>query len=149
MNRVVCLLLVPAVLLTQRAGLVHCHGQAQPAGHDLRSHFHTNRAAPGHDDDGHHNGHHHHAHHHPGPGSHHHHHDEDEAPSSDLALGPLADHDADAIFIPAIDAVPGGTPAAEPERVPLGVAAASALTAAQAPPGDPAIRPHPPPLIPG
>lgn len=56
MRRVVCLLLVPAVLLTQRAGLCHGHGPAQPAGHDLRPHFHLRLASQtdhpdDHDDD--------------------------------------------------------------------------------------------------
>lgn len=53
MKRLACLLLVPAILLTQRAGLCHGHGPAQPAGHDQRPHFHLRLAAPDDTDDDH------------------------------------------------------------------------------------------------
>src|SRR5260370_1019302 len=67
-RRVLCLLLLPCVLLTQSASLGHCHGDTEPAGHDLRPHFHTNLTSSCHG---------HHGHHRHGPGGHHHHDDAD------------------------------------------------------------------------
>src|SRR3954447_14918509 len=105
MKRVVCLLLMPSVLLTQWAGRGHCHGGNEPAGHDLRPHLHTNPTSSGHSYDDHH----HHGHHHHSPGGHHHHHDEVEAPEPAAPPTPQpdppSDHDSDAIFIDSVDVV--------------------------------------------
>jgi hypothetical protein len=96
-RRVVALILLPGLLLAQPAVLGHAHGHDQPVGHDLRPHFHANLAPADH-------GHHHH-----GPDGHrHHHHDEhDDGPAGPAAQsGPVPDHDADAVFVTDVTAVP-------------------------------------------
>lgn len=95
---VVSLLLLPCVLLTQSAaflGRAHCEGQL--AGHDLRTHVHTNSfAVDSHD-----------AHHH---GGHHHHHDDvrhipDPKSQPTSQPEPISDHDSDALYVNATDTV--------------------------------------------
>lgn len=92
----VSLVLMPCVLLTQSAVLGHSHPGGQPAGHDLRPHFHTGSSTEhrcSHD------------HHHHGPGGHHHHHDDCDDDESDTNLqglsqtAPASDHDADAVYV--------------------------------------------------
>ena len=102
-RRVVSLLLLPCLLLTQSAAFGHSHGGSQPAGHDLRPHIHTTSATAGHQQD--------HDRHHQGHGGGGHHHDADDA-TSDAPTSltspqpePLPDHDSDAIYINAADAV--------------------------------------------
>lgn len=46
-SRVVCLLLLPTVLLTQWASFFRCHGECWAAGHDSRPHVHLNALIPG------------------------------------------------------------------------------------------------------
>lgn len=102
-RRFVSLLLLPCVLLTQSAEVFgHAHGGGQPAGHDLRPHVHTNPVAVGSQQD----------HHHHGPGGHHHHHsDVEDNPEPDAQPTPLpeppSDHDTDAVYVNATDAVVG------------------------------------------
>src|SRR5262245_18144873 len=94
-RRAICLLLLPCVLLAQSAVLGHSHGVGQPAGHDLRPHFHTEHASTRLKQ----------AHHHHDRGCPHHHHDdgddqaEPETPPTPQP-GPLpeSDHDSDAVF---------------------------------------------------
>lgn len=129
LRRVVCVLLLPCVLLTQSAALGHAHATT-PTGKAPRPHFHTGLTSLGHD-------------HHHGPGGQHHHDAEDELPHEQLP-----DHDEDAVFLNAVDAVVTGwvltdadTAAAFPVVPDLGQRAAFApvpLTAAS-------HRPHPPP----
>src|SRR5262249_16009499 len=112
MKRVVCILLMPAVLLTQRAALVHGHGEKQPANHDLRPHVHTNLASPR---DPHDHGHHH------GPG------------------GPPPHHPAPPpppVPRPAPTPRPGPAPSATPMRA----APQAARPCARAVPGDETAR---------
>jgi hypothetical protein len=101
--RVVCLLLIPAVLLTQWVSLGHSHGGSQPVGHAFRPHFHTTSTSAGHH-------HHDHGHHHHNPGSRHHH-DENEASSPATFFtgehGPLWAHDFDAVFLVAVQVIVG------------------------------------------
>jgi hypothetical protein len=89
-RRVVSLLLVPCLLLTQSAALGHHHGGDQPPGHDLRPHVHTTPAPHDHE-------------HHHGPGSHDHHDDgEDESETARISPSlpqPLSDHDDDAVYV--------------------------------------------------
>jgi hypothetical protein len=98
-RRVVSLLLLPCVLLTQSAAVFgHAHGPANPFGHDLRPHFHSQVVPTGHD----------HTH---GPGGHHHHHDEDALepePSTSPEHQAPADHDTDAVYVAGGEAVVGG-----------------------------------------
>ena len=99
MYRVVSLFLLPCVLLTQSVSLGHSHGGNDPAGHDPRSHFHTNStSAPRSHDHGHHN--------HSSDG-HHHHDDGDDAPEPDTQPPsqpePLSEHDSDVVFITSVD----------------------------------------------
>lgn len=107
-RRVVSLLLLPCVLLTQSAAVLgYAHAGQRLAGHDLRPHIHTQAAPAGHDH-GHRNkqG---HGHHH-GPGGHHHHHDDvKDAPEPDAQPTPKpeppSDHDTDAVYVNATDAI--------------------------------------------
>lgn len=99
-RRVVSLLLLPGLLLSQAAAAGHTHGDHTPADHSIRPHVHT---APAVVADRHHaRGHHH------GPGGHHHYHDEDDEgsfPSPTVPppqAEPPADHDADALFVPVV-----------------------------------------------
>lgn len=99
LKRVVSLLLLPCVLLTQSAAMLgHSHGSGQPPGHDLRPHIHTNPSP-----------HHEHGHHHHGPDGHHHHHDGDHDPEPGThptsQPEPVSDHDSDAVFITSVDVV--------------------------------------------
>ena len=100
-RRVVSLLLLPFVLLTQSAALGHSHGGSQPAGHDLCPHFHTNPITYPCS----------HGHHHHGPDGHHHqhHHDGDDVPETDRQPTPepepQSDHDSDAVYVTSIDVV--------------------------------------------
>ncbi len=149
-RRFVSLLLLPCVLLTQSvAALGHAHGGNQPAGHDLRPHFHTNSASarPGHE-----SGHHHH-----GPGGHHHHHDDgDDAPEPGTTQPtpnpePLSEHehDSDAVFISAVDAavVERSQVDEEVASPTWWIAADSILLAAwDGPPTQPVVCGYPPPL---
>lgn len=110
-RRVVVFVMLPCLLLTQSAAFGHAHGGGQPAGHDIRPHFHTTAAPTGHT--------HEHGHRHP------HHHDVDEAaPVAPTTLPPQhpepqPDHDSDAIYV----AVPDGV-AVERFELPGGVASA-------------------------
>lgn len=146
-RRVVSLLLLLCVLLTQLATtLAHAHCGSQPAGHDLRPHVHTNSAlaGPRHD---HNAGDHNHGH-----GGHHDDVLDDVAPDArgtPLATSPAppSDHDADAIYVNATDAV-----AAERSEVlngssDLWTASACGLfaKAGDHPPARPVVCGHPPP----
>ena len=102
-RRIVTLLLLPCVLLTQSVAHGHSHGEGQDAGNDARPHFHAALAVspPDHD------------HHHQGPGSHHHQSDRNADPT-DAPIAPhsdpsesLPDHNSDAVFVAASDAVGG------------------------------------------
>jgi hypothetical protein len=98
-RRVLSILLLPGMVLSQSAALAHTHATGQSAGHDLRSHFHispthtTPQAS-------------YHGHHHHGPGGHHHHHDElddDESATPTEIMPshqpePVSEHDTDAIY---------------------------------------------------
>lgn len=101
-RRVVSLLLVPCMLLTQSAALLgHIHADLRLPGHDLRPHFHTQPVPAGHDrvrgDD--------HGHHHE-PGDFHRH---DEVPTAQTPATPdpepQPDHDSDAVYVNAVDVV--------------------------------------------
>ncbi len=112
MNRVLAVILMPAVLLAHWAGIGHCHAGGQPAGHGSRPHLHTgapHRDGPAH---GHHHGHGHHGH-----DGHHQHHDDGDAGEPDgcpaPAPEPAQDHDADAAYLDSVDAVLGARPVAE------------------------------------
>jgi hypothetical protein len=92
-RRVVSILLVPCVLLTQ-AGAVfgHSHGGYEPTGHDFRPHLHTNRSATGHE----------HSHNHHDQDGRHHEHDDADAPAEPDSQGvPVSEenHDSDAVYI--------------------------------------------------
>ncbi len=101
-RRIVSLLLLPCVWLTQSAAVGHSHGGSQPTGHDLRPHVHTNPCSAPHSHD----------HHHHGPEGHHnhHHHDGDDVPESDAQSSlpeqeSPSDHDSDAIYISGVDVI--------------------------------------------
>ncbi len=100
-RRIVSLLLLPCMLLTQSVAFSHCHNGSQPAGHELCAHFHTRHAIVGSSHD--------HGHHH-GSGHHHHHkseRDSDSRPEKQPPSQPepLTDHDSDAVYIGSFDAV--------------------------------------------
>ncbi len=107
-RRVVSLLLLPCILLTQLAALGHSHGGSGLAGHDHRPHIHLKPAATRHD----------HSHHHHGDGHHHHHADavdklaDSDAPPTQQPQ-PFSDdeHGSDAIFLDRVDAVVNNSPA--------------------------------------
>lgn len=99
-RRIVSLLLLPCLLLTQSAALGHTHAGSKTASHDLRPHFHTTPTSAGHG----HTGHHH------GPGGHHHPHaTADDGPGPDIQTtppaGPQSDHDSSAVFTANVDLV--------------------------------------------
>lgn len=102
-RRVVSLLLLPCLLLTQSVALGHCHREGKPTGHDYRPHFHTN-AVPVRDT-------HDHGHHHYVSDGHHHQHDDDGVPPGEPVTLPthqpetVPDHDSDAIYVTVVDAV--------------------------------------------
>lgn len=111
LRRVVTFLLLPCVLLTQSAAFGHSHGGSH-AGHDLGPHVHTNPVPSNHHHD-HNDGHHHHGH-----GGHHHAVVDEVPPDVPVALSsePQSNHDSDAIYVSATDAVtveraelPGGS----------------------------------------
>lgn len=89
-RRVVSLLLLPWLLLTQSVSMGHWHEEGQPPGHGQRPHFHASSASLCHGD-----GHHHL----------HHYHDDELPPVGLDKLPPLSDHDSDAIYIDAADAL--------------------------------------------
>lgn len=99
MSRVFSLFLMPCLLLTQSiAALGHSHGGDQPAGHDLRPHFHVAHFLT--TETG---GHHHH-------GAHGHHDDHGDRgtasdPESAPQPEPLSDdeHDSDAVYVAQVD----------------------------------------------
>ena len=93
-RRILSLLLLPCVLLSQAATFGHAHGGGEPVGHGLRPHFHASSAPHDHD---------HHCH---ASGGHHHHHDdgdEGHAPVSEPVTP--SEHDSDAVYIAGVEAV--------------------------------------------
>ena len=90
--RVVSLLLLPSVLLTQSAVLGHAHRGGQPAGHDLRPHFHSYASSAPHP-------------HHHGPDGHDRHLDDgDDAPEPVPQPSSENGHASDAVHV-CVDAV--------------------------------------------
>ena len=94
-RRIVSLILLPCVMMSQSASLFgHTHAGDEPAGDAVRPHIHLKTHTHGH------------AH------SHGSHHQEplDRAPETGTRPGfptePLSDHDSDAVYITAVDAVP-------------------------------------------
>jgi hypothetical protein len=154
-RRVVTLLLIPTVLLTQSAGAVHSHGDRQPTDHDARPHIHLPFAilgprAEAEPPEHHHHSHGSHGHHHHGPGSHRHTHSEPAAPKPVPASEQPDDHDSDAIYLVGHDAVIQQRPASN-DGSDLVVAALIAIPATTAAPGERPeplllIAAHPPPL---
>lgn len=114
LRRVVSLLLLPCVLLTQSAVVLgHAHAGQRLPGHDLRPHVHTQAASHDH-------GHRHlhgHGHSH-GTGAHHYHDDED-APQPRMPVAPspepLSHHDSDALYFVGVDVVAGGRSVVGPD----------------------------------
>jgi hypothetical protein len=93
-RRIVSLLLLPGLMLSQAAAAGHAHGDHTPADHSARPHVHTLPAAE--------DRHHAHGHHH-GPGGHHHQHDDEDESAPTVPppqADPLSDHDTDAVFVP-------------------------------------------------
>jgi hypothetical protein len=94
-RRVVSLLLVPCLLLTQSAALGHAHA-GQRAGDAARPHVHVPSVL---------------SHQHGANGSHRHHHDADNEPHAAVpvspAPAPVSDHDHDAVYV-AVDVVFAG-----------------------------------------
>jgi hypothetical protein len=86
-RRIVSLLLLPCVLLSESAALGHSHGGSEPAGHDLRPHFHTTPASTRHEQ------------------AHHHHDNGDDPAEPDSQPTPQPEplsedeHDSDAVII--------------------------------------------------
>ena len=113
-RRVVTLLLLPGLLLSQAAVFGHTHGDGTHAGHDLRPHVHTS-PPPADSTHGRHHHHDDHGHHHHGRGGHRHHHDV-EVPASDFPPAPptepAPDHDSDAVYLPTGAATVEWTPPA-------------------------------------
>lgn len=148
-RRLVSLLLLPCLLLTQSAALGHAHGGATPVGHESRPHFHTvpASAAHSHSGDGH-DGHSHgHAHHrHP-------HTDADDVPGPDLHQVPAgespSDHDSTAVYTTSIDLA--ATERSSADSDPAGSSPWAdawlnqSLTFFSASPPEAANRAHPPP----
>src|SRR4051794_15689483 len=95
-RRVVSLVLLPCLLLTQSAGFGHSHGGGQPPGHDSRPHMHV-RVIPA----ARHHGHRHSPHDHDGD----HYHDRDDEPEAAPPPAAPFDHDDDAVYAPAHAAV--------------------------------------------
>lgn len=117
LRRLVSLLLLPCLLLTQSATLVHGHGVGTPVGHSSRPHVHANLIAFSGDSQEHSHGH-QHLHRHQDTRIHH---DSlsscalDGDASSELALSPVsdADHDTDAIYVSTLDVVSASKLAAD------------------------------------
>lgn len=99
-RKIVSLILVPFVLLTQSVTFGHSHTGNQPVGHGLRNHIHVNLTAA--------NEEHEHAHPH---GTHSHNHQNDsysdrDKPVSDQ-MESLFDHDSSAVFLNSTDLTSG------------------------------------------
>lgn len=101
-RKILALLLLPCVLMSQSAVLGHAHCGREPAGHRLRPHLHVAGASHGH------------AHPHQSAEEHHHHshgggihHEDSEGQHADTGLPPItpAEHDSDAVYLPCVDAV--------------------------------------------
>lgn len=101
-RKLLTLLLLPCVLMSQSAVFGHAHGGSEPAGHELRPHLHTSGTSHEHDhsqehaDEGH--------HHHHGPGHHAHGQKEQRSDSNSQPVTP-AEHDSDAVYLQCVDAV--------------------------------------------
>lgn len=143
-RRVVSLLLLPGLLLTQSAALGHSHGGSQPAGHDLRPHFHAAPTSAGHG----------HGCHHHGPDGHHHPHaTADDGPGPDTRTppaGPQSDHDSSAVYTAGVDLVAHQRSSADTD--PAGFVQwtiawlnLSTTFLSASPPHEVANRTHPPP----
>lgn len=91
-RKLLALLMLPCVLMSQSAVVGHAHGGSEPAGHELRPHLHTG-ASHEHGDEGHH-------HHHDTS-----HHSHDQRSASDSQPVTPAEHDSDAIYLQCVDAV--------------------------------------------
>jgi hypothetical protein len=89
-RRVVALLLLPCVPLTQSAACGHHHHGREPAGHDQRPHVHLCQHT---------HEHHGHKHNHP--------HNAPEPDSTPAAPTPLHEHDCDAIYVAVDVTAPG------------------------------------------
>lgn len=141
-RRVVSLLLLPCLLLTQSAALLgHAQAGLRFPGHDLRPHFHTQSAPAGHD----------HSRHHHSTGGHHH---DDDAPQLKMPITPdpepQSDHDADAVYVSSFDVVVTGRSMLEDgaDTSPLWATAAGSnfVVLWPSPSRHPAKWWHPPPL---
>ncbi|WP_198000412.1 hypothetical protein [Gimesia alba] len=96
LRRILSLLLIPFVLLTQSVSFGHSHAGNQPAGHDLRVHFHV--SSPEADEQhGHSHAHGTHSHEHEG-----HSHTDHDKPDSSQVEFPF-DHDSSAIYLNSTD----------------------------------------------
>lgn len=108
-RRIVSLLLLPCLLLTQSAGLYgHAHADLLLPGHDKRPHFHTQTVPTAHDARGNRARDHYHGH-----GGRHHHHDAFAVTTetdSHRTLLPEShsDHDSNAVYVTSVDAVVTG-----------------------------------------
>lgn len=146
-RRLVSLLLLPCLLLTQSAARGHAHGGATPVGHESRPHFHTApaSAAHSHGGDGHSHGHAHHRHPHTGA---------DDVPGPDVQQVPAgespSDHDSTAVYTASVDLATPQRPSADSEPVGASLWADAWLNpsltfhSACSPP-EAANRAHPPP----
>ena len=89
MRRIVSLLLIPLMFVSQSFGFAHTHqgtGTAEPEGHSARPHFHVHGAG----------NHHHHQH----DADHSHHHVAADRDAASLTgFLPLDDHDDDAVYV--------------------------------------------------
>jgi hypothetical protein len=111
-RKLLALLLLPCVLMSQSAVFGHAHGGSEPAGHELRPHLHASRTSHGHA----------HSHEHGDEGHHHHHgtghhaHDQgDQRSASDSQPVTPAEHDSDAVYLQCVDAVVASRVVAELE----------------------------------
>lgn len=106
-RKILALLLLPCMLISQSAVFGHAHGGSEPTGHGLRPHLHAAGTSRGH---GHPHqaagGHRHHSHGHHSHEHGHHHHD-DEGQHSTTGSPPVtpSEHDSDAVYIHCVDAV--------------------------------------------
>ena len=101
-RRIISLIRLPCVLLTQSTTIGHSHGGNQTVGHNLHPHFHTNPRA--------------HLHHHLGEVT-----DPKTPPTPEPE--PLSDHDADAVFFATCALIKERSTAKELTASPLKVAA--------------------------
>jgi hypothetical protein len=141
--RAVVLLLIPTLLL-QGSFFAHSHaadGDHESPKHARKPHFHVPGSGPD-------------SRHDHGPNGHHHPHDDaDDAPEPESAPpepGHPSDHDSDAVFVAAVDAVAADRSQSEQVDCLIVWTAASSImvvsdSEAQCP--DRAINYHPPPLI--